>query len=102
MVISRVADPAVQAPPFIHFSSDNDINIDLNVDIDIYINVDIGIYINVDINIDLNVDVDINIGHAYKWHTLSKLFTYLQFYIDPNCTLIQIVRLSKLYNYSNC
>ena len=48
MVISRVADPAVQAPPFIHFSSDNDINIDLNVDIDIYINVDIdNVYFNV-------------------------------------------------------
>ena len=94
MVISRVADPAVQAPPFIHFSSDIDINIDINVDIDIYI--------NVDINIDLNVDVDINIVHAYKWHTLSKLFTYPQLYIDPNCRLIQILRLSKLYNYSNC
>ena len=45
MVISRVAEPAVKAPPFIHFSSDIDINIDINVDIDIYINVDIDIYI---------------------------------------------------------
>ena len=94
VVIGRVAGPAVKAAPFIHFSSDYDININLNVDINIYI--------NVDINNNLNVDVDINIVHAYKWHTLSKLFTYLQFYIDPNCTLIQIVHLSKLYNYSNC
>ena len=72
VVVSRVADPAVKAPLFIHFSSDDDINIDLNVDIDIYINVDMNIYNNVDINIDLNVDVDINIVHTYKWYNLSS------------------------------
>ena len=71
VVIGRVAGPAVKAAPFIHFSSDYDININLNVDINIYIDVDFDIYINVDINVDLNVDVDINIVHAYKWQTIQ-------------------------------
>ena len=55
VVVSRVADPAVKAPLFIHFSSDDDINIDLNVDIDIYINVDMDIYNNVDINVSMSM-----------------------------------------------
>ena len=56
VVVSRVADAAIKAPPFKHFSSDNDINIDLNVDVDIYINVDIDIYINVDINVIVHIE----------------------------------------------
>ena len=48
VVVSRVADPAVKAPLFIHFSSDDDINIDLNVDIDIYINVDINVIVHIE------------------------------------------------------